>query len=60
MQSIIDALAKLLSIKCLMAIGMTVVFCYLSCVEKVTPEFTTVYACVITFYFGSDIQRGVL
>lgn len=49
-----ERLYKLLSVKSIMSIMMTAVFCYLAAVGQVTPEqFTTVFMGVVAFYFGT-------
>lgn len=47
-------LYKLLSVKSIMSVMMTGVFCYLAAAGQVTPDqFTTVFMGVVAFYFGT-------
>lgn len=49
---------ELLQIKKLIAILLTVVFCYLAVVKVISAsEFLTVFSMVISFYFGQSTAR---
>lgn len=51
-------LEKLLSIKSLVTLAMTVVFCVLSLLREITgQEFLTVFTTVIAFYFGTQTAK---
>lgn len=51
-------LEKLLSIKSLVTIAMTAVFCVLSVVGEISgQEFLTVFTTVIAFYFGTQTAK---
>lgn len=53
-----ERLFKLLSIKSIVTILLTVVFCYLSVIKVVSPElFMTVFTVVIAFYFGTQHEK---
>lgn len=53
-----ERLTKLLTIKSIVTILLTVVFCYLSVIKVVSPElFMTVFTVVIAFYFGTQHER---
>lgn len=43
---------KLLSVKSIVTILMTIVFCYLSIKGQLGSEFLTIYSTVVAFYFG--------
>lgn len=59
MKEVITMLAKLLTIKSLVTISLTAVFCYLAGVGQVGPDlFLTVYTVIIAFYFGTQYERG--
>lgn len=50
-----ERLEKLLSIKSIVTLCMTFVFCFLSITGEITPEvFMTVFVVVIGFYFGTQ------
>ena len=52
-------LDKLLSIKSLVTLAMTVVFCVLALKGALTGrDFLTVFTTVIAFYFGTQYQKG--
>ena len=51
-------LEKLLSIKSLVTLAMTVVFCTLSLLGEITgQEFLTVFTTVVAFYFGTQTAK---
>lgn len=53
-------LYKLLSVKSIMSIMMTAVFCYLAAIGQVTPEqFVTVFMTVVAFYFATQSNQRV-
>ena len=55
MKSRID---KLLSIKSLVTLAMTLVFCVLSLGDKLSgQDFLTVFTTVIAFYFGTQTAK---
>lgn len=53
-----ERLAKLLSIKSIVTILLTLVFCYLSVMGKISAElFMTIFVVVIGFYFGTQNEK---
>lgn len=53
-----ERLGKLLTIKSIVTIFLTVVFCYLSVVGAITAEsFNTIFTVVIGFYFGTQSAK---
>lgn len=54
-----ERLSKLLSVKSLVTLSLTVVFCYLS-INKVIPydTFMTVFSVIIAFYFGTQYEKN--
>jgi len=51
-------LINLLQIKKIISLLLTVVFCYLAIIGKVSSEqFLTVFSLVIAFYFGQSTAR---
>lgn len=55
---ILENLAKLLKVKTIVTILLTIVFCYLAIVGVVAAElFMTVFTVVISFYFGTQAQK---
>lgn len=47
-------LINLLKVKSLVTIFLTLTFCYLTIVGKLSTEFLTIYTTVIAFYFGTQ------
>ena len=53
-----NRLDKLLSIKSLVTLAMTAVFCTLALRQSISgQEFLTVFTTVIAFYFGTQSER---
>ena len=54
-----ERLSKLLTVKSIVTILLTSVFCYLSVIQVISPElFMTVFTVVISFYFGTQFERN--
>lgn len=47
-------LTKLIKVKSIITIFLTITFCYLTIVDKLSTEFLTIYTTVIAFYFGTQ------
>lgn len=56
---IIEALAKLIDVKSLTTIALTIGFIVMAIRGELTNEFSSVYLVVISFYFGTQHQKGV-
>lgn len=55
-----ERFAKLVDVKSIVTVILTVIFAYLSVVGTVTAqEFLTVFTVVIAFYFGTQAQKKV-
>lgn len=53
-----DKLLKLLTVKSIVTILLTLVFCYLSMIGTISAElFMTVFTVVIAFYFGVQVEK---
>ena len=50
-------LANLLSVKSLVTLVLTAVFAYMAVTEKISQDFMTIYAVIITFYFGTQSKK---
>lgn len=48
---------RLLTIKSLVTIALTGVFCYLAVQGAISSEFQTIFATVIAFYFGTQLEK---
>lgn len=54
-----ERIAKLIDVKSIGTLLMTGVFCYLSCVGRISPEmFITIFTVVIGFYYGSQHSKN--
>ena len=56
--NIIQALAKLMNVKSLVTIALTIGFIVMACRGSLTPEYQSVYLVVISFYFGTQYQKN--
>lgn len=53
-----DILNKLLTVKSIVTLALTVVFCALSVTGAITgDQFLTIFTVVISFYFGTQYER---
>ena len=52
-----NRLARLLCVKSLVTLALTVVFAVMALRGEVNQDFMTVYAVVIAFYFGTQSQK---
>lgn len=54
-----ERLSKLLSIKSIVTILLTLVFCYLAVIGVIAAElFMTVFTVIIAFYFGTQAEKN--
>lgn len=55
-----ERLAKLIDVKSLVTLMLTLGFIYLACVAKLISgeEYKTLFTIVISFYFGTQAQKG--
>lgn len=58
MEEIMHKIIKLLSVKSLVTLTLTVVFAVLAVAGKVSQDFMTIYAVIISFYFGTQHERS--
>ena len=56
-KSILEGLGKLLRVKSLVTLALTVVFSVMALRGEISQEFMTVYAVVIAFYFGTQSRK---
>lgn len=55
-----DALTKLIKVKTLVTLILTIVFAVLCLVGRVDPQqFLTIFAVIISFYFGTVAEKSV-
>ena len=53
-----DRLARLLCVKSLVTLLLTVVFAVMTLRGQVSEDFMTVYTVIIAFYFGTQLERA--
>ena len=59
MRNLLQKITKLVDVKSLVTLCLTVVFCFLSIKGKVSAEqFLTIFTVVISFYFGTQFKKG--
>ena len=58
MEEIRNRMAKLLCVKSIVTILLTAVFGILAVTGRVEQEFMTIYAVIISFYFGTQHERS--
>ncbi len=55
----IDKLCKLIDVKSIMTLLLTVVFCALALRERISgTEFLTIFTTVVAFYFGTQVEKN--
>lgn len=52
-----ERLAKLIDVKSIVTLLLTIVFCVLEVIGVVSQEFMMVYSTVIAFYFGTQSAK---
>lgn len=57
MEIIGKKLANLLSVESLTTLVLTGVFTSMPCTNQISQDFTTIYAVIIAFYFGTRGQK---
>jgi hypothetical protein len=59
MSLIVEKIAKLIDIKSIVTIAVTIVFCVLSMKQVINGEqFLTIFSVIIAFYFGTQYQKN--
>ena len=58
MEIIKKRIANLMSVKSLVTLVLTIVFAYMAVTGKISQDFMTIYAVVISFYFGTQSQKS--
>ena len=58
MRNLLQKITKLVDVKSLVTLCLTIVFCFLSIKGKVSAEqFLTIFTVVISFYFGTQYNK---
>lgn len=55
--SVIEALAKLMDVKSLVTIALTIGFIIMAVTNSLSSEYQSVYLVVISFYFGTQYEK---
>lgn len=59
MNTILERLAKLLTIKSLVTLMTTIVFCYLAVTgQVVADQFLMIFSTIVAFYFGTQFEKN--
>lgn len=54
----LDKLKNLINVKSIVTILITIIFCILSVMNKITSEqFLTIFTVIISFYFGTQYEK---
>ena len=56
-ETFLNRLTRLLCVKSLVTLALTVVFAVLALRGQVNQDFMTVYTVIIAFYFGTQVER---
>ena len=56
-EKLVKRAANLLSVKSLVTLALTGVFAWLAVKGTISQDFTTLYAVIIAFYFGTQSQK---
>jgi hypothetical protein len=58
MKELIGKVVKLLTVKSMVTLILTVIFAVLAVKGTVSQDFMTIYAVIISFYFGTQHERS--
>ena len=56
-ETILKRIAALMSVKSLVTLILTGVFAFMACTNQISQDFMTIYAVIISFYFGTQSQK---
>lgn len=57
MEKLKSRLAQLLTVKSLVTLALTGVFAFMAVTGKISQDFMTIYAVIISFYFGTQTAK---
>lgn len=52
-----EKIKKLIDVKSIVTLALTIVFCILSLKGEIGDKFLTIYTTIIAFYFGTQYQK---
>ncbi len=58
MKNILERISKLIDVKSIITITLTIVFAYLTIKQIINREFMEIYLMVISFYFGTQHEKN--
>lgn len=58
MTNLLKRLANLMSVKSLVTISLTIVFCIMAYKQTISQDFMTIYSVVIAFFFGAQSTKS--
>lgn len=53
----LDKIKKLIDVKSIVTISLTIVFCLMALKGQIQEQFLTIYTTIIAFYFGTQYQK---
>lgn len=53
-----EKITKLIDVKSIITIMLTIVFCVLTVKGNIPQEFLTIYTTIIAFYFGTQYEKN--
>lgn len=59
MDQIIKRISNLLTVKSIVTLVLTGVFAVMASNEAISQEFMTIYAVIISFYFGTQTEKNI-
>ena len=54
----LDKIKKLIDVKSIVTISLTIVFCLMALKWQIQEQFLTIYTTIIAFYFGTQYQKN--
>ena len=54
----LDKIKKLIDVKSIVTISLTIVFCFMALKGQRQEQFLTIYTTIIAFYFGTQYQKN--
>lgn len=54
----LDKIKKLIDVKSIVTISLTIVFCLMALKGQIQEQFLTIYTTIIAFYFGTQYQKN--
>ena len=54
----LDKIKKLIDVKSIVTISLTIVFCIMTLKGEIHDQFLTIYTTIIAFYFGTQYKKN--